>query len=137
MIRVLASRCIAMFRRRSLDRELDDEMRAHIDVAIEEKVQGGMSPDQARRAAMLEFGAVTQIKRVTASIVASAGLAFGVAGAIALTRQMDKLLFSVSPTDPTVLICVGILLVAVAMIACILPARRAASIHPIRVLRTE
>jgi predicted permease len=65
------------------------------------------------------------------------GVVVGLVGIVVLTRQMDKLLFNVSPTDPAVLISVGILLVVVAMIACVLPARRAASIDPVRALRNE
>jgi predicted permease len=65
------------------------------------------------------------------------GVAAGVAGALALTRQMDKLLFNVSPTDPVVLSGVGVLLIVVAMAACIIPARRAASIDPMKALRLE
>jgi ABC-type antimicrobial peptide transport system permease subunit len=65
------------------------------------------------------------------------GVAAGVAGALALTRQMDKLLFNVSPTDPVVLSGVGVLLIVVAMAACIIPSRRAASIDPMKALRLE
>ncbi len=65
------------------------------------------------------------------------GVVAGVAGAIALTRLMRSLLFDVSPTDPAILAGVCALLAAVAMAACILPARKAASIDPMRALRTE
>jgi predicted permease len=65
------------------------------------------------------------------------GVVLGLAGVLALTRQMDKLLFQVSPTDPVVILCVGLLLLVVAMAACIIPARRAASIDPMQALRTE
>jgi ABC-type antimicrobial peptide transport system permease subunit len=66
-----------------------------------------------------------------------AGAGAGVVGAIALTRLMRNLLFDVSPTDPLVLACVGGLLILVALAACILPARRAASIEPMEALRSE
>jgi predicted permease len=65
------------------------------------------------------------------------GTAAGLAGAFALTRLMHDLLFDVSPTDPEVFACVGALLVAVAMAACLVPARHAASIEPMEALRTE
>jgi predicted permease len=65
------------------------------------------------------------------------GAAAGIVGAIALTRLMGDLLFQVSPTDPLVLACVCTLLILVALSACILPARRAASIEPMQALRTE
>ncbi len=44
------------------DRELDDELRAYIDLLAAEKVKAGMSPDAARRAALLETGGVEQVK---------------------------------------------------------------------------
>jgi predicted permease len=65
------------------------------------------------------------------------GVAIGIGGAIGLTRQMGSLLFDVSPTDPLILSAAGALLVLVALTACIVPARRAASIDPMRALRTE
>jgi predicted permease len=66
-----------------------------------------------------------------------AGLVLGMAGAFAATRLMGELLFRVSPTDPAVFVAVPLLLVAVGLFACWLPARRASSLHPARALRTE
>jgi putative ABC transport system permease protein len=65
------------------------------------------------------------------------GIALGLAGAIALTRVMVSLLFEVEPTDPPTLVGVALLLAAVALLACYLPARRAFSIHPMTALRCE
>jgi ABC-type antimicrobial peptide transport system permease subunit len=65
------------------------------------------------------------------------GILLGLAGAIALTRVMVSLLFEVKPTDPATLIGVALLLAAVAMLACYIPARRALSIHPMTALRRE
>ncbi|WP_058187582.1 ABC transporter permease [Terracidiphilus gabretensis] len=65
------------------------------------------------------------------------GVAIGVMSAIGLTRLMTSLLFHVSPGDPGILAGVAVLLTLVAMAACILPARRAASIEPMQALRTE
>jgi predicted permease len=65
------------------------------------------------------------------------GATIGLAGVFLLTRQMSNLLYNVSPTDPTVLLSVAFLLVAVALAACIFPACRAASIDPMQALRTE
>ena len=67
----------------------------------------------------------------------TAGLVLGMAGAFAATRLMGQLLFRVSPTDPAVFVSVPLLLVAVGLFACWLPARRAASLHPAQALRTE
>ena len=65
------------------------------------------------------------------------GIVLGLAGAIALTRVMGSLLFEVNPTDPATLIGVALLLAAVAMLACYIPARRALSIDPMTALRRE
>jgi putative ABC transport system permease protein len=65
------------------------------------------------------------------------GISLGLAGAMALTRLMVSLLFEVKPTDPATLIGVALLLAAVAMLACYIPARRALSIHPMTALRRE
>jgi len=65
------------------------------------------------------------------------GIVFGLAGALALTRMMVSLLFEVKPADPATLIVVALLLTAVAMLACYIPARRALSIHPVTALRRE
>ena len=65
------------------------------------------------------------------------GIALGLAGAIALTRVIVSLLFEVKPTDPPTLIGVALLLAAVALLACYIPARRALSVHPMTALRCE
>ena len=61
-IRILLSRCAALFRRKKLDADLDEELRAHIDLAIAEIMRNGMSAEQARIAALRAFGGVTQIR---------------------------------------------------------------------------
>jgi putative ABC transport system permease protein len=65
------------------------------------------------------------------------GIAIGIAGALALTRLMAKLLFAVKPTDPGTFVIVAILLAMVALAACFIPARRAMRVDPISVLRYE
>src|SRR5271170_92853 len=62
LVRILFSRCAALFLGRNLDEELDEELRAHIDLAVEENLKRGMSEAEARRGAMREFGGVTQTK---------------------------------------------------------------------------
>jgi predicted permease len=61
-VRTLMSRCKALFGQLELDRNLDEELRAHIDLAIEENLKQGMSMDQARTAALKTFGGVTQTR---------------------------------------------------------------------------
>jgi len=61
-LRIVLSRCMALFRRRKLDADLDDELRAHLAMAMEEHIQRGMTRQQARITALREFGGVTQIR---------------------------------------------------------------------------
>jgi putative ABC transport system permease protein len=65
------------------------------------------------------------------------GIALGLTGAIGITRLMVSVLFEVKPTDPAILIGVALLLAAVTVLACYIPARRALSIHPMTALRSE
>ena len=69
--------------------------------------------------------------------IAGAGLVLGLAGALALNRVMTSLLFGVQPTDPATFAVVSATIVTVATIACFLPARRAAQVDPMVVLRDE
>ena len=63
------------------------------------------------------------------------GIACGVAGALALTRFMESLLFGVKATDPATFVIVSALLAAIAALASYIPARRATRVDPVRVLR--
>jgi putative ABC transport system permease protein len=62
LLRILFMRCAALFRRGKLDADLDEELHAHIDLAIQENLQHGMSPEEARTAALRAFGGVTQTR---------------------------------------------------------------------------
>jgi predicted permease len=61
-IHILFTRCAALFRSKKLDADLDEELRAHINLAIEENRGRGMNEQQARTAALRAFGGVTQIR---------------------------------------------------------------------------
>ena len=65
------------------------------------------------------------------------GAALGLAGALALTRLLADLLFDVKPTDPITFVVIPLLLVAVALLASYLPARRATKVNPLVTLRSE
>jgi putative ABC transport system permease protein len=68
---------------------------------------------------------------------AVAGIALGLAGGLAISRVLRTLLFQVAPGDPTTAIAVSLIVTAVALVACYLPARRAAGVDPVVALRNE
>jgi putative ABC transport system permease protein len=70
-----------------------------------------------------------------AILLALIGIGIGVAGAVALTRYMTTLLFGVKPFDTVTFIGVAIMLAAVVLVACLVPARRAAKIDPLEALK--
>ncbi len=65
------------------------------------------------------------------------GICIGVIGALVLTRFLASLLYGVKPADPLTFTAVSLILIAVALLACLIPARRAAKVDPILALRYE
>ena len=62
------------------------------------------------------------------------GLVFGLAGAVALRRLIEEEVYGVRPLDPWVISSVVLGLAAIALVACVLPARRATRVDPVQVL---
>jgi ABC-type antimicrobial peptide transport system permease subunit len=70
-------------------------------------------------------------------VLALIGLVIGVGGALGLTRLMERLLFGVGARDPMTMSSVAVVLAAVAVSACYIPARRATRVDPLVALRYE
>jgi putative ABC transport system permease protein len=82
-------------------------------------------------------GDVTRMVLREGLLVAGAGIAAGLVGAVAFGRVLRGLLFEVSPIDPATLAAVAALLLAVSLVGTWLPARRAAQVDPMVALRYE
>lgn len=65
------------------------------------------------------------------------GVVTGVAGPLLLTRVLEKMLFSITAYDPLTFVVVVVLLVGIASVACLMPARRASKMSPMIALRSE
>jgi ABC-type antimicrobial peptide transport system permease subunit len=71
------------------------------------------------------------------SRLVSTGIAIGLVVAFGVTRLMTSFLYEVRSTDPATFVSVSLLLIAVALLACYMPARRAMKVDPIIALRYE
>jgi putative ABC transport system permease protein len=72
-----------------------------------------------------------------AAVVVAAGLMIGIIGSLILTRLIANTLFGIEATDPLTFVAVSVLLLAAALVACIVPTWRALKVHPSEVLRYE
>jgi len=90
-----------------------------------------------RMALGAQTGAVLKLAVGYGMKLVVAGLVIGLIAAFALTRVMATLLFGVTATDPTTFTLISLLLIAVAVLASYVPARRATKVNPIIALRYE
>jgi hypothetical protein len=63
-LRILALRWMSLFRRGRLEQELNEELQSHLEMQVEENQRKGMSPREARYAALHSFGGVEQVKEI-------------------------------------------------------------------------
>jgi putative ABC transport system permease protein len=84
-----------------------------------------------------DAGRVVRLLTRQAMVPVVVGLVAGLAVAAALTRVLASLLFEIGPRDPATFVAVSAVLVMVALIASYIPARRAAAVDPVEVLRAE
>jgi len=158
-IRIILSRCEALFRSEKLDADLDDELQTHIELAIHENLRAGAA---ALLLALLgvygvlaysvtlrrrEFGirialgsgksALTGLVLRQAALPVLLGTGVGLAMAIIALRWVLSLLYNQPVMDPMAVGGSVVLLLVAATVAAIVPARRAASTDPMRALRME
>jgi ABC-type antimicrobial peptide transport system permease subunit len=70
-------------------------------------------------------------------VLSLVGIGIGIVAGFGLTRFLSNLLFEVKPQDPLTFLAVSLVMIAVALLSCYLPARRATTVDPATVLRTE
>ncbi len=90
-----------------------------------------------RMALGAEKGTVVRMVMRQGLAVVAIGLSLGLLGAFVVSRYLESLLFGTTPLDPATFLVVSLILAAVALFACYIPARRAARVHPAVALRHE
>ena len=105
-----------------------------ISFAVARRRQRDRHPAGDRRAGRARFSMMILKQGITLALI---GTALGLLAGLGVTRFAASLLYGVNPTDPLTFVVVPALLMAVALLACLLPARAAARLDPVDVLRSE
>ncbi len=112
-----------------------------IETAVAELEGLRMAANQARgkdeSSSGLSLADILRLILSNAAALVVTGVAIGIGGSAALSRLIGGVLYGVSPTDPFAYVMVSLLLIAVALIAAYLPARRAMRLDPMMALRRE
>jgi ABC-type antimicrobial peptide transport system permease subunit len=82
-------------------------------------------------------GSIVRMVMVRTLLLTAAGLLLGTIGAMLTTQVLTKLLFNVAPSDPAIFAAAAAVLAAMALVAGVLPARKAASVDPLIALRAQ
>ncbi len=90
-----------------------------------------------RMALGAKAGDVFRLVALRSLVLFGAGLVLGIAGSIALTRYLSSALYEVTATDPATYAAVSAMLAVVALVACLVPTRRAVTVNPTVALRYE
>src|SRR5690606_18728664 len=90
-----------------------------------------------RMALGAEASAVRRMVVARGGRVALLGIAIGLVAALVMTRFLTSLLFGVQAMDPLTFVAVSTMMIAVALLASYIPARRASAVDPVQALRTE
>ncbi len=153
-----------LIHRRRAEQELDDEIRAHLEMEIEQNIADGMSPEEARLAARRSFGSVALAKENSRTmwrlgplemlwrdltyslrmlrkdrsftVIALLSLALGIGANTAIFSLVNTTLLRPLPVEKPEQI-VSLLLAIVAFLACFFPACKAMKVDPIAALRYE
>ena len=79
---------------------------------------------------------LTMVIRQGSTLIAL-GLLLGLVGYLTVSRLLEHLVYEIAPMDPVSILSAGLVLSAIALLACVIPARKAASVDPMVALRDE